>query len=49
MFIMAVRGGFMHKVKDSIPEQNARKTFGISDYLTGKYARPFAGTVVIKK
>ena len=40
MFIMAVRGGFMYKVKDSISEQNARKTFGT-------YAVPFA-LVVIK-
>ena len=39
----------MHKVKGSIPEQNARENvLNICDYVTGKYAGPFACTVVIK-
>ena len=46
MFILAVRGGFMHEVKDSISEQNARENArNICDYFTTKYARPFAGII----
>ena len=38
----------MHEVRGSISEQNARENArNICDFLTGKYAGPFAGIITV--